>query len=169
MKGIKLNSYVLPAYILMLIPPIVVVPLLLKYILLFLGLLVGVKILKCKISTKRIIGITNKNFLVCVFIDFILYIVVYGLSVFLPHYRWVQPLEEQIMLNPFSSFTLGICYVIGLLVAGVLEYLWIRKQLVKSGFSRLVYNKVAIVVALVSAPYIIMVPKKVIETLLFIS
>ncbi|MEF9934866.1 MAG: hypothetical protein RR539_07315 [Clostridium sp.] len=59
--------------------------------------------------------------------------------------------------------------MIGLLVAGVLEYLWIRKQLIKSGFSRIVYNKVAIVVALVAAPYIIMVPKKVIETLLFIS
>lgn len=167
MRVVRLNSYVLPAYILMLVPPLVVIPLLLKYILLFLGLYIGVRLLRYNISTKRILNITNSNFIVCMLVDFIMYIIVYVLSILLPHYKWVNSIEEQVMLNPFSSLVVGLCYIGAIVVEGVISYLWIKKQLIKAGFTKLVYSKIAVITAIVAMPYIILIPKRIIEGLLF--
>ncbi|MEG2892607.1 MAG: hypothetical protein RR840_04495 [Clostridium sp.] len=96
-----------------------------------------------------------------------MYIIVYVLSILLPHYKWVNSIEEQVMLNPFSSLVVGLCYIGAIVVEGVISYLWIKKQLIKAGFTKLVYSKIAVITAIVAMPYIILIPKRIIEGLLF--
>lgn len=153
----KLYNIIFPMYMLWVVPPVIFISMILNFIIDSIVLLIGEKVLKIKNMfskyKKCILKVWGFGFLA----DFIGALFLFGISSL---FSFLDiPIRYNIDYNPFGNIYAFIITIIGILISGILIFVFNRYiSFKKVDLSNDEKFKLAITLAIITAPYLFLLP-----------
>ncbi|MBR2685855.1 MAG: hypothetical protein IKE59_07405 [Erysipelotrichaceae bacterium] len=120
-----------------------------------------------KLSSQYGTGICIRGFLS----DFIGALLLFGIMMFIdnaiPKQDWTLELANGISMNPFKDVPSFLIVLFCIAVSGLCIYLFDKRYLIKKGMETAQAKRSALLLAVVTAPYLYLVPYHVLEQMLF--
>lgn len=158
----KLYNIIFPIWILFIVPPVILIILPSNFIIDSLVLILTLKILKID-NVKKIYKKTIFKIWIFGFLSDIIGAIFLLISQFIPGEFWHNNILAPLMWNPFENIYSFIYCTIGILISGILIYLFNKKITLKNiNISNKFKKKIAFSLALITAPYLFYLPTKVV-------